>query len=232
MGNNIVVQYTNGRRFTYELLTKPYCTKCAFPNTSENSCIWKHHHNDILKRIYALGCYYKTSTNREFTHHLSAHIMGAKRYRSYTNYLGAAMACGITEVYKELSKVDFIIPVPYYDSKDGTELQLDKQDGTTLYDQVEEMTKVISERTGLKMIQPLTKTRMQSMHDLENDDERFEEAENLFKCNTSETIKGKRLLLIDDISTSGATLYGCALALQEAKPKEISAYVAGRAIGD
>ena len=49
-----------------------------------------------------------------------------------------------------------------------------------------------------------------------------------FAYKKQEPIKGKTVLLIDDVATTGATLEGCAEALKAAGAKKVMAYTIAR----
>lgn len=65
---------------------------------------------------------------------------------------------------------------------------------------------------------------------LKNAKERQENIQNAFEVdlNSLEKIKNRRILLIDDICTTGNTLFECATELRKLKPKTIQALVVGR----
>lgn len=52
--------------------------------------------------------------------------------------------------------------------------------------------------------------------------QRWENVENIFIASQSEKLSGSRLLLIDDVITTGATIISCAQALQKAGCREVS----------
>lgn len=47
-------------------------------------------------------------------------------------------------------------------------------------------------------------------------------------CGSENTIKGKRILLVDDVCTTGSTIFECAKTLSAGKPRSISAIVLAR----
>jgi ComF family protein len=57
--------------------------------------------------------------------------------------------------------------------------------------------------------------------EMENFEERQKNVENLFTVKNSEKIKNKKIILVDDIFTSGATLFECAKTLKMAGAKRI-----------
>ena len=62
-----------------------------------------------------------------------------------------------------------------------------------------------------------------------NVDERRENVEGAFSCLTDE-LRGKQVILIDDVSTSGATMNACAHALKEAGASTVWGLVVAREI--
>ena len=53
---------------------------------------------------------------------------------------------------------------------------------------------------------------------------RYSNLRNTFKINKKLDIRGKRILLVDDVLTTGTTIKECAKALLVSKPKEIAAF--------
>ena len=64
--------------------------------------------------------------------------------------------------------------------------------------------------------------------EIDKKDERLENMSNQFKVSNNEKIKGKTLLLIDDVCTTGATLNECARILKEAGAKKVIGFVIAR----
>ncbi|MDJ1491998.1 phosphoribosyltransferase family protein [Cytophagaceae bacterium DM2B3-1] len=52
--------------------------------------------------------------------------------------------------------------------------------------------------------------------------ERYENTKDIFEVADYESVRDKRILLVDDIVTTGSTLESCIMALQKAKCKEVS----------
>ena len=57
---------------------------------------------------------------------------------------------------------------------------------------------------------------------------RFENMKEAFLCAAPQSVKGKVVLLIDDVATTGATLEACAAALKKAGAKKVMAYTLAR----
>ncbi|MEK7515103.1 MAG: phosphoribosyltransferase family protein [Patescibacteria group bacterium] len=60
--------------------------------------------------------------------------------------------------------------------------------------------------------------------------ERFLSVQNLFSCTNPSLVKGKDVLLVDDVCTTGATLDACATALRAAGASTVSAFVIAREV--
>ncbi|WP_049781740.1 ComF family protein [Asticcacaulis excentricus] len=60
----------------------------------------------------------------------------------------------------------------------------------------------------------------------------FENVKGAFavKASGARRLRGRRVLLVDDVFTSGATLSACAKALREAGPREVDVLVLARAV--
>lgn len=63
---------------------------------------------------------------------------------------------------------------------------------------------------------------------LENREARLKNITNCFQCINSELIRGRSILLIDDVCTTGATLNECAKVLKASGAKKVSALVIAR----
>ncbi len=81
-------------------------------------------------------------------------------------------------------------------------------------DQAEEMSLTISKTTGIPHVRSLERTRDSKKQRSLSPAQRALNVENLFKATVD--LKGKRVLLVDDVMTTGSTLSDCARALREA----------------
>jgi ComF family protein len=104
--------------------------------------------------------------------------------------------------------IDFIVPVPMFKAKQ-------KLRG---YNQAEEFGKGLAEGLGLEMlIDNLLKTKSTvSQTKTKSRFGRFKNTEGVFEVLDSSKIQGKKVLLVDDVLTSGATLEEAGRALLEA----------------
>ncbi len=116
---------------------------------------------------------------------------------------------------KELiSNFDLIIPVPLHKNK------LHRRG----YNQSEYIARGIAESSGLDLaLKALVRTRMNESQTNKSRVERWQNVENIFAVKKPELIINKRILLIDDVITTGATIESCAIALEKSSAKTISA---------
>lgn len=183
-----------------------HCLKCGSPIYSSAN--------------YCLTC---KSNKRHFDFARSALIYkdGAARAvqgLKYENekYLAAPIAKIIEveflKMEKEVGKFDFIIPIPL--SKERF-----KKRG---YNQAElialELSKLVDVPVETKCVLRIKDTVSQTKLSFK---ERQENLDGAFKVELKETIKGKTLLLIDDVLTTGSTVSHCAEILKKAGAKAV-----------
>ena len=110
-------------------------------------------------------------------------------------------------------KYDIIIPVPMTNKKI-------KERG---YNQTEIIAKIISKNIPNIKIQKniLTKYKDNKIQSQLNKKQRQQNVQNVYKLNNGEIIKGKNILIFDDIYTTGATCNECAKTLEGAQPNKI-----------
>jgi len=206
----------------YILLKEPYCLKCACLGVTTMQCSW--HDDDYgFERIYAMGAYLSSSTPEGYDDLLSKHIRGLKKFPGYSIPLGLGLAECVKNRYPELLKTDLIVPVPLF----GTEL---KVSGKVKYNQAAELAKVLSEKININHRESLVKTREKRLMGLPRD-ERKEAVKGLYKVRKGGQVRDEKILLVDDVSTSGATVSECSKVLVDSGAMMVNVLVAGRTAG-
>ena len=100
------------------------------------------------------------------------------------------------------------------------------------YDQARLLAEAIAAQVGLPCLPLLEKIRDTEPQSLQKDDARRKKnAKGAYRCSAPEQAQGKRILLIDDIVTSGATLKECARVLRSAGAGPIVALTLARKRG-
>lgn len=118
--------------------------------------------------------------------------------------------CGILKFY------DIIIPVPMHKIK-----QIERG-----YNQAELLAEELAKGANLKfekniLIKIVNNKRQSSLTEVE----RYENIKNVFKVQNSDKIKNKKIILVDDICTTSATLEECSKILKDAGAKKVTAVV-------
>lgn len=100
-----------------------------------------------------------------------------------------------------IADVDYIVPVPLHPSK------MKKR----RYNQAEVIAEGISSVIGVPVdTSTLIRVRENTTQTHKNINERYKNSLNLFGITESRVLEGKRVLLVDDVITTGATLEACA----------------------
>jgi len=93
------------------------------------------------------------------------------------------------------------------------------------FNQAELLARGISKRTGIPMVKALRRLRATSVQaGLSNHLRR----QNVSRAFAARGVEGKRILLIDDVMTTGATATACAIALKQAGAKRVSLLTVAR----
>lgn len=123
--------------------------------------------------------------------------------------------------YAEFSSVQVLMPVPLHPKKQ-------KKRG---YNQSRLLAVALGARRGLPVDETsLIRTRNTPSQTQFGREGRLKNMSGAFSCVRPEAVKGKVILLIDDVATTGATLEGCAEALKAAGAKKVMAYTLAREV--
>lgn len=123
------------------------------------------------------------------------------------------------KIFEKLQSYDTIVPVPI--SKKRM-----KERG---YNQSLLIARKISRELNISLqANCLVKTRNIIEQSKLNKEQRKENIQNVYELKNGEILNNKRILLIDDIYTTGSTANECAKILQHAKPKKIDVLVVAK----
>ena len=121
--------------------------------------------------------------------------------------------------YPELAAAEVVVPVPLFAAKLRARG----------YNQSEQLARSFSRKPGFRLVlDALKRTRDTVSQTTLNRAGRLANMTGAFTCVQPQQIKGKVVLLIDDVATTGATLEGCAVALKAAGAKRVMAYTYAR----
>lgn len=146
------------------------------------------------------------------------HALKYSRADYLAKYMGAQMALRYKN-YPELAEAEVVMPVPLFP----------KRNRTRGYNQSELLAENFAPLVGLpldskslvRIKNTISQTTLGRVGRLAN-------MKGAFAYQNQEPIKGKTVLLIDDVATTGATLEGCAEALKAAGAKKVMAYTFAR----
>jgi ComF family protein len=96
------------------------------------------------------------------------------------------------------------------------------------YNQAERIARPLAGRLGLPCVQALARRRATPPQSLLGREERLANLREAFRVPRPECVEGLRVLLVDDVATTGATLEAAAAALKKAGAAAVTALVAGR----
>ena len=161
-----------------------------------------------------LSVYFKFNTSSRSL----VHALKYSRADYLAKYMGAQMAVRYKN-YPELAEAEVVMPVPLFP----------KRNRTRGYNQSELLAENFAPLVGLpldskslvRIKNTISQTTLGRVGRLAN-------MKGAFAYKKQEPIKGKTVLLIDDVATTGATLEGCAEALKVAGAKKVMAYTFAR----
>lgn len=84
------------------------------------------------------------------------------------------------------------------------------------YNQAEMLARGMAEVAGLPVLNLLRRTKNRTPQSRLTGEERLQNAEGIYRATIPDEWRGKRLVLVDDVMTTGATLGSCAQALHKA----------------
>lgn len=194
-------------------ITAPLCDRCGDPLPSwrvisleQARCPRCRRKSGAVVRSRAIGPYH--GALREIVH--------ALKYdgrRSLATRLGVMLARAAADV---LTDADLVVPVPLHRSRRRTRG----------FNQAAE----IARHLGLPVKDALRRVRATpSQTDLPAA-QRHANVRNAFALRWRARVKGRRIVLVDDVSTTGATLEACARVLMDAGAIEVRAVTAARVV--
>ena len=126
--------------------------------------------------------------------------------KSYLYHTFCRVILDDNEICNELKKYDSIIPVPMSKNKKSRRG----------YNQTELISKSLAKELGLEYNnKSLVKIKSNQTQSTLTEKERFENVKNVFEVEHKELIKGKNIILFDDILTTGATIDECSKVLKK-----------------
>ena len=122
---------------------------------------------------------------------------------------------------ERLRPVDVVVPVPLH-------WRRERKRG---FNQAAALAEVFGKKAGLPVLEGALRRRKAGRSQTElKREERRENVKDAFEARRPEELRGKTILLVDDVCTTGATLEACARALKEAGARRIGALTVARQV--
>ena len=139
----------------------------------------------------------------------------------HKKYLARTFADGIVYRFQKIKpEFDLIIPVPVHKHRK-------KERG---YNQSEIISKIVSKKIGISCnSKVLVKNKVIATQSKLNKTQRIKNVENVFEIKNGDFLLGKKVLLIDDIYTTGATVNECSRVLKSAGVTKVIVYTIAKA---
>lgn len=183
-----------------------YCSnelsEANFQNATQNVLTQKLSERFSIDGATALLIFRKEGVAQRLIHHLKYH-----RREQIGKWLGEWLSFKINKI-SDFQKVDLVIPVPIHPKK----RKIRGYNQVTLFGQ--EIAKGLNADFSEDI---LMKTFSNSAQAQKHKNEREKATENLFLLQNPAEIKGKHILLVDDVITTGATIEACAKELLKAE---------------
>ena len=188
-------------------ITKPYCRICCFEFSFDPG-----EGNDIcLKCSTTPPSYNLARSTLRFDENSKKLIHALKYYDSY--FIASNFSKIIVNMHKDIMlNVDFVIPVPMHKWK-----RLFR-----LYNQSQVLASALAKEANVKMLPDvLMKIKHTKSQTGLSKKQRQENLKGSIAVVKKDVIKGKKVILVDDVMTTGSTVDLCAATLKKAGAKEV-----------
>jgi len=197
-------------------IVPPFCSKCSEPFsgaiTSSFSC--GNCANQTLHFEAAVAAYRARGIVRRLIHEFKY------RQREYLRHvIGDWLASLIEDGRIDPAQFDILVPVPLHPAKQ-------RQRG---FNQAVLLARSFSTQTGIPMKMALDRVRYTKTQTAFDRTERLRNLRNAFRLRAGQDVQGLRVLLVDDVLTTGSTLSECARVLKNSGATSVYAATAARA---
>jgi len=194
------------------LIIPPLCDQCGQPVSAPGRCVACHEYPTVIDGIRSVAWF--DGTLRDAIH--------AFKYQGLTvlgQHLGELLAQGWERLRPE---GDVIVPVPLH----GKRL---RERG---YNQSALLARELGRHAGVPVLEGALNRVRETLPQVDLDaGQRWNNVREAFRCDNEDSIRGRAVLLIDDVCTTGATLIACAEALRPHGPASVWALTLARARG-
>ena len=184
------------------------CPKCNKMSQSGKYCL-RCGKDSALKGI-VVSLYFEEGATKELIHNFKYNSI-----KELTPFLGEKM---VQVLRDNPTKIDIITFVPVHVMRMASRG----------YNQAELLAEYVSQKIEIKIEKLLTKTRNTKRQVGLKRQQRKNNLSGAFKANQNVDISNKKILIIDDVTTTGQTLEECAKVLKNAGAKEVWGLVISR----
>lgn len=146
------------------------------------------------------------------------HLLKYRGYRSPASFMAEKMAQSLQE-YPEFEDYPYITAVPLHRVRR-------RERG---YNQSELIARKLAKLSGKTYIRPVLRSRYTLSQTTLHRTQRLSNLAGAFRVRKSHQIEGKKLILVDDVFTTGSTLNEISLELYKAKAASVAGFTATRA---
>jgi ComF family protein len=197
-------------------INSPFCAKCSEPFagaiTETFSCA-----NCAHRRLHfesAVALYRSRGLVRKIVHEFKY-----ERQIHLRHPVAAWLIEALDDPRLRDRRFDAVVPVPLHPARK-------RERG---FNQAELLAELLSVRAGLRFRDALERIRYTTTQTVFDRAERMENLHNAFRLRKKVNVRGSRVLLIDDVLTTGSTLSECARVLKAAGALSVHAATAARA---
>ena len=197
-------------------IVAPFCEKCSEPFagaiTSAFAC--SNCANQKLHFEAAVAGYRARGVVRRLIHEFKYHD------RFYLRHvIGEWLVATLEDPRMNPQNFDVIVPVPLHPAKQ-------RERG---FNQAAVLARILADRTGLPVAKALERVRYTKTQTAFDRAERMRNLRKAFRLRAGMNVQGLRMLLVDDVLTTGSTLSECARVLRKAGASCVHAATAARA---
>ena len=200
---------------TASRIVTPFCAKCSqpFAGAITGSFTCANCEDRVLHFDAAVAAYRSRGVVRKVMHDFKY-----GRQIHLRHQLGRWLTEALEDPRLAGRRFDFIVPVPLHPARK-------RERG---FNQAELLALALRRQTGLPLRDGLQRTRYTTTQTQFDRSERMENLRGAFRLRRGSNVQDLRMLLVDDVLTTGSTLSECALVLHEAGALSVHAATVAR----
>ncbi|MEO5717333.1 MAG: ComF family protein [Chthoniobacterales bacterium] len=193
----------------------PFCAKCSQPFAGDitGSFTCANCDERVLHFEAAVSAYRSRAVVRELIHHFKYNRQIHLRHQ-----LGRWLTEALEDPRLSGRRFDCIVPVPLHPARQ-------RERG---FNQAELLAAILQRRSGLPVRDLLQRTRYTTTQTQFDRSERMENLRGAFRLRRGSNVQDLRMLLVDDVLTTGSTLSECASVLRAAGALSVHAATVAR----